>query len=426
MSLRYRTSLVERKRLENFYKVSEALVHLHSERIRESDHFDDDDLFGVPEIGLEPIHVVAIRQTIAYGNHIYAPLLDPTIDFDCSSPMLISDLSESVCISDFRFRKNHLQKLADLLWPRLNVYLKGEKDDIKVENGYRTPYETGFLILLYRMSYPRRVQPDMEKFFSMRKSKLSAILNTFLTAFYEVTLPYLSNPGLFYDRFNLYALAIKKKARVRRGRLRVWGFIDGTVRRICRPTYNQEMSYSGHKRCHGVKFQSVVTPDGLIACLYGPFEGCGHDARMLVESDIVQKLRNLMPVPEDDPQAVPEFQLYGDPAYSESGYLIKGFPNAPRGSAEARLNKKMSKVRECVEWGFRDVITYWSYLDYRRAMQLYKIPVAKYYFVGVFLSNCICLLQGNITSNYFAMHADDLLTIDKYIYLVNPEAYEVE
>jgi hypothetical protein len=118
----------------------------------------------------------------------------------------------------------------------------------------------------------------MEKFFSMRKSKLSAISNTFLTAFYKVTRPYLSNPALFFDRFHLYATAIKKKAKVRIGRLQVWGFIDGTIRRICRPTYNQEISYSGHKRCHGVKFQSVVTPDGLIACLYGPFEGSGHDA----------------------------------------------------------------------------------------------------------------------------------------------------
>jgi hypothetical protein len=268
------------------------------------------------------------------------------------------------------------------------MYLNGEKDDIKVENGYRTTYETGFLIVLYRMSYPRRIRPDMEKFFSMRKSKLSAILNTFLTAFYKVTRPYLSNPALFFDRFHLYAAAIKKKARVRVGRLQVWGFIDGTIRRICRPTYNQEMSYSGHKRCHGVKFQSVVTPDGLITCLYGPFEGSGHNARMLVESKIVEKLRELMPIPEDaDPDVVPDYQLYGDPAYPQSGYLIGGFRDAQRGSAEARLNKKMSKVRECVEWGFRNVITYWSYLDYRRAMLLYKIPVAKYYIVGAFLSN---------------------------------------
>jgi hypothetical protein len=65
--------------------------------------------------------------------------------------MLISDLRESVCISDFHFRKDHLQKLADFLWPRLNVYLKGKKDDIKVENGYCTPYKKGFLFLLYQM-----------------------------------------------------------------------------------------------------------------------------------------------------------------------------------------------------------------------------------------------------------------------------------
>jgi hypothetical protein len=156
----------------------------------------------------------------------------------------------------------------------------------------------------------------------------------------------------------------------------------------------------------------------------GPFEGSGHDARMLVETAIVEKLRNLMPVNEDDPDAVPEFQLYGDPAYPESGYLIKGFQNAARGSPEARLNTKMSKVRECVEWGFRDVITYWSYLDYRRAMQLYKIPVAKYYFVGAFLSNCICLCQGSITSNYFRMNDDDFLTLEQYFNMVSVELLE--
>jgi hypothetical protein len=78
----------------------------------------------------------------------------------------------------------------------------------------------------------------------------------------------------------------------------------------------------------------------------------------------------------------------------------------------------MSKVRECVEWGFRDVITYWSYLDYRRAMQLYKIPVAKYYIVGAFLSNFICLCQGNISSHYFGMPPEDLMTMEQYINLV--------
>jgi hypothetical protein len=278
MSLRYRSSLVERKCLSKYYKVCASLIHLQTQQIIESDSFDDVWFLGDVENGIEPFHIVAIRQTIAYDSYIHAPFLDPTINFDYGDSKSIANLSDSVCISDFRFRKENLQKIADGLWPLMNVYLLGEKDDIKVENGYRTTYETGFLIVLYRMSYPRRVRPDMEKFFSMQKSKLSAISNTFLTAFYKVTRPYLSNPALFFDRFHLYATAIKKKAKGRIGRLQVWGFIDGTIRRICRPTYNQEISYSGHKRCHGVKFQSVVTPDGLIACLYGPFEGSGHDA----------------------------------------------------------------------------------------------------------------------------------------------------
>jgi hypothetical protein len=137
MSLRYQTTLVERKCLDNYYQVSEALVNMHIERIRQSDSLDDDDYFEPLVIGLEPVHVIAIRHTIAYGNYIYAPLLDPSIDFDCSTPMSISDLCEAVCISDFRFRKDHLQKIADLLWPRLNVFLQGEKDDVQVKNGYQ-------------------------------------------------------------------------------------------------------------------------------------------------------------------------------------------------------------------------------------------------------------------------------------------------
>lgn len=36
------------------------------------------------------------------------------------------------------------------------------------------------------------------------------------------------------------------------------------------PGENQRLLYNGHKRVHGLKFQSVVLPNGLIAHLYGP------------------------------------------------------------------------------------------------------------------------------------------------------------
>ena len=55
-----------------------------------------------------------------------------------------------------------------------------------------------------------------------------------------------------------------------------WGFTDGTVRPCCRPGINQRIGCNGHKRVHGIKFQSVVTPNGLIAKLFGPVEGRKH------------------------------------------------------------------------------------------------------------------------------------------------------
>ena len=74
--------------------------------------------------------------------------------------------------------------------------------------------------------------------------------------------PFLSRPSL-----RTYADAIHKKGAALNN---CWGFVDGTVRPICRPLQNQQIVYNGHKRVHSLKFQSIVTPNGLIANLYGP------------------------------------------------------------------------------------------------------------------------------------------------------------
>jgi hypothetical protein len=77
---------------------------LHCNLFRESDILDDyDTMFDYFKFGMEPLHMLAIRQTIVYGNYIYAPIMDPTIDFEYARLMSISDLSESICVSDFRF-----------------------------------------------------------------------------------------------------------------------------------------------------------------------------------------------------------------------------------------------------------------------------------------------------------------------------------
>ncbi|KAG1849650.1 hypothetical protein DFJ58DRAFT_611020, partial [Suillus subalutaceus] len=38
----------------------------------------------------------------------------------------------------------------------------------------------------------------------------------------------------------------------------IWGFIDCTIRRICRPSHWQRQAYNGHKKYHALKFQAVM------------------------------------------------------------------------------------------------------------------------------------------------------------------------
>lgn len=88
------------------------------------------------------------------------------------------------------------------------------------------------------------------------------------------------------------------------------GFVDGTVRPVCRPGTNQRLLYNGQKKVHAIKFQSVAVPNGLVANMYGPVEGKRHDRYMLNQSDLYNQL---VQYSVDSNGNV--FCIYGDPAY---------------------------------------------------------------------------------------------------------------
>ena len=75
------------------------------------------------------------------------------------------------------------------------------------------------------------------------------------------------NPLLPTTSIELYANAVSRKGAPLDN---CFGFVDGTVRPISRPQRNQRIVYNGHKRVHAIKFQSVVTPNGMIANMFGP------------------------------------------------------------------------------------------------------------------------------------------------------------
>ena len=297
-----------------------------------------------------------------------------------------------------------------VLWPKLRLHLEGYLESIHCAYRYTVCYETGLLVLLYRYSRPRRLSPDMEHIFGMRRSKLSAIIQTFSSALYHVSMPYLSDPSIWHQQMPYYSELIKKKT----GNVidTLWGFIDGMIRKTACPIHNQRTVCTRFKKCHGIKFQSVLVPDGYIACLYGPVPAKTHDAKLLCESNLMEQLRATMP---DDNSNGPIYSLYGDLAYPQSPYLLGGYRNVANGTDEAQFNRLMSSVRITVEWGYCEITEQWKFLDFCQAMRIFQSPAVQYYINAAFLSNLRNCMIGNKTRNYFDAQQ---MSLEQYIALV--------
>ena len=99
-----------------------------------------------------------------------------------------------------------------------------------------------------------------------------------------------------------------------------FGFIDRTMRPVARPKFGQHAIYSGHYKTHGFKFQSVLTPDGLISDLQGPYAGRTHDLTMLRNLGLYDVLEAHARTSHGTPLAI-----YGDPAYTLTCHLLMPF-----------------------------------------------------------------------------------------------------
>ena len=67
-----------------------------------------------------------------------------------------------------------------------------------------------------------------------------------------------------------------------------FGFIDGTMFTICKPTYGQEAMYNGMKRQEKVKYQCVVLPNFLIDDWFGPAAVRAHDSQVLADPNMAR------------------------------------------------------------------------------------------------------------------------------------------
>lgn len=180
----------------------------------------------------------------------------------------------------------------------------------------------------------------------------------------------------------------------------VAAFIDGTLLEIYRPSINQEEYYNGWKKRHYVKYQVVVTPDGIIIDLDGPHPGRKHDFGVLrLPGGYLDRAQHLQGT--NGPA-----YTYGDSGYYPGRGLIKARGRATRRGGVSEeveaLNAAMSRSRVVVENIIGRVNQLWKILEQRYSLKIHASPLADLMGCCFFLTNCItCIDTKNVVSDSF-------------------------
>lgn len=123
----------------------------------------------------------------------------------------------------------------------------------------------------------------------------------------------------------------------------------------------------------------------------------------MAQSGVLNELEEHGFAPDGSPLCI-----YGDPAYPIRVHLQTPFRDNPLTDDKKAFNKAMSSVRVSVEWLFGEVVKYFKFVDFKRALALGLSPVGKFYVVSVLLQNARTCLYGNMVSELFGLNPPSL------------------
>ena len=307
------------------------------------------------------------------------------------------------CSSRFRFQSfDQLRRLA-----------KGfgfPEGEIICKKGYRATAEEIILISLTRLSFPCRWE-DMYERFPGRKAQAMQIFFYYFLDFMCNNWGYLlvNNMEYWLPHLEQSKNAIEKKLanlhhvdwrlRFQPGEFKYCCFIDNTIIAFSRPggvmeegeagervpEELQEAFYSGWKRLHGMKFETVILANGMDLTVFGPETVRHNDLFMKGASKVEERFKALQ-------QGRALFlKIFGDSAYIDTDTVGTG---GGRG---------MASVRETIEWSYKDLKVLWKYCDYRHVLKIRKQPVAKIVFVCMLLRNAHVTMCGGQGGEFLDM-----------------------
>jgi hypothetical protein len=93
--------------------------------------------------------------------------------------------------------------------------------------------------------------------------------------------------------------------------------------------------------------------------------------------------------------------VYGDPAYQTGGHIMAPYKGAQITEEQRAWNAKMSKIREPVEWMFKEVNSVFKFLNFSENQQVLVSPCGLFYMVALLLTNAHTILHRPQTPQYF-------------------------
>jgi nuclease HARBI1 len=350
------------------------------------------------------------------------PLLHSAIIADSTYDTAMIDMMPSILAADIRSPRTQYVPIYDLKTvsdfnalklfrftvPQINDMIDAMQlpPSIITDSKHTVSTFDAMCILLRRLVYPNRLF-DLTTPFGMSNTTLSRIINGMAMELGNRFNDFIALwPGLSIDRVHEYSDVVS--AHTDGVITDVWGFVDGTLRYMCRPNEMQEASYSGHKHTHGQKFQSIISPDGLIVSLLGPYGASRPDIVVYVDSNTAEML---YPYTRHDDHS---HYLLGDKAYQTAEQVIVPY-STPRSQHESAYNALHSSVRIAVEWGFGKVVRYFAYINYKTSLRVHLQPIALLYKLAVLFTNIhTCINSSSQPSSLFNMNVPTLQEYFQY------------
>jgi hypothetical protein len=268
-------------------------------------------------------------------------------------------------------------------------------------------------MFLYRLAHPFTLKGTAQQFWGYHRTYLNKYTNAVQTWFVERWRHLLT---LDVDRatqnINTWATKVGNKMEMPDPtRCRCWAFIDGVFRHCCRPGQDQDVLYNTYYKGHGFKYQSIVTPDGLISDCWGPLPGRHHDIYLWYTSGCGHLCDEL---PHHHPSGNPYF-IFGDKAYKSytcADHIVTAYRRPPQGLPphQAAFNYYHNRVRVSVEWCFRIVTQQWGAINFRDLEKSGLSSLGYRFLAAVLLTNMRTCLNGmNQISTYFDCPPPSLL-----------------